>query len=83
MTVFAIDSEPGDMTHYQYVLIEHYDDYCITPLGSTFRFPQKLNWWEIKDADEEKIIEIADREHCNPWTVKEVIAAIKEMRSNR
>ena len=83
MTCFAIDSEPGDMTHYQYVIITHYEDYSVAPLGSAIRFPQVIRGAEVDHADDEMIQKIAYREQCNVWTVKEVINAIKELRGEK
>lgn len=81
ITGIHIISEPGDGTRYDYIMLDIYDEYVFAPFRSTFRFPQRLNYWEIKNADEEKIISIADKENCNPYTVKECIRAIKESRS--
>jgi hypothetical protein len=80
--VLEVHSEPGDFTHYHYAILEDYDEYTIMPLTkSTFRFPQRLNWWTVKDLGEAELIELAEKENCNVYTLREVISCIKEIRS--
>lgn len=76
--IFHVISEPGDMTRYDFMIIKNYDDYLITPFKSTFRFPQRINIWDIKNK---KIYndKIAEDNNCNPCTVKAVVDAIKKI----
>lgn len=80
MTIVAdhlihITSEPGDGTRYDYfVYRDGPDEFCFMPARSTFRFPQRLNFF--KDVDEDII---AVHERCNPFTVKECLRVMKEL----
>jgi hypothetical protein len=75
-------SEPGDMTRYDYIIYrDGQDNFCIMPATSTFRFPQRINYW-----DAQSILESADRLHamadkfdCNRFTLKEVCRTIVEL----
>lgn len=69
--IFHVISEPGDMTRYDFVVMKWTHEYVFMPLGSTFRFPQKLN--VFRKYTESLIYDIADRNRCNPCTVKECI----------
>lgn len=80
-SIYHIISEPGDGTRYDYFMFPYYDEYCVMPCKSTFRFPQKLNYWNVIDIDEDEIIEMSKEETCNPYTLKECIRTIKELRS--
>lgn len=46
-----IISEPGDMTRYDYILINDYDEYMIMPYKSGFRFPQRINYYNINNIN--------------------------------
>jgi len=77
ITVHHIISEPGDATRYDYLVnLTGLDEYSFAPVGSTFRFPQRLNYWEVLSLTEEQLLELAKEEHCNPWTLKECIRFI-------
>lgn len=81
-----IVSEPGDGTRYDYFIMKDGpDNYIFAPCGSTFRFPQRINYYEGVNArnDDSEIVRIAEREQCNPWTVKECISAMIEMEDRR
>lgn len=82
--LYLVISEPGDATLYDYLVFrDGPDDFCFMPRRSTFRFPQRINWWEIERGGEkwdEEIIEIiAKREHCNPYTVMECVRTMREI----
>ncbi len=68
--VWHIISEPGDATRYDFMVKQDYDDFIIFSAGSTFKFPQRINRWELDDEIK------AD---CNPSTTRAVIAALKEI----
>jgi len=77
---FSVTTEPGDMTRYSlFVHPVGPDEFTFAPNLSTFRVPQRLNYWDVKDAGDEKIKEIAEKENCNYWTVKECIRIIKKL----
>ena len=72
-----VEYEPGDMTRYSFFVHRlSPDDYSIAPKDSTFRFPQRLNIWDVTDIDEENLMRIAEKENCNPYTLKAVIDII-------
>ncbi len=55
-------------------------DYNFMPIGNTFRYPQMLDYYEVEDADQERIAELAEKWSCNYYTVKECIRAIMAIR---
>ena len=80
--VYHIISEPGDLTRYDYIMThDGPDEFIFAPMGNTFHYPQRLNYWDVKDVSSvEECIPIAEKEHCNPHTVLECIHAIKELK---
>jgi len=82
--LFHVISEPGDATRYDYFIFIDYDDYdecCFMPCRSTFRYPQWLNYWDVKDISEKDLIDLSSKEYCNPYTLKECIRTILELRA--
>jgi len=80
---FQIESEPGDATRYSYfVHRDGPDEFCFMPKRSTFRFPQRLNYWDVKDISEENLMELAKKENCNPHTLAECIRTVKEFKKD-
>jgi len=77
--IFQIESEPGDSTHYSYFVFSYYDYYMFMPCESTFRYPQRLNRYNVQNLSEEELIKMALNERCNVWTLKECIRTIEEM----
>jgi len=85
LAVRRVISEPGDSTRYDYLVYEDYDNYMFAPIGSTFAFPQRLDFWEvqliinIKDACDyiNKHKELAN---VNPNTLLECVNCIKHLR---
>jgi hypothetical protein len=69
--VYRVISEPGDATHYDYIVYEDGGTFHFCAAHSAIRYPHTLEWWEVKNADEEDIHKLAVREHCNPYTVAE------------
>ena len=76
--VSRIVSEPGDATRYDYYMAQDYYDFTFMPCKSTFRFPQRLNYYHVQDLTEEELVEMAEKHNCNPWTLKECIRSINE-----
>lgn len=79
--IWQVISEPGDCTYYDFIMVQNFDEFTFAPFASTFRFPQRINRYEIvenmAEEDKEKVIhQLAEREHCNPHTVKECIRII-------
>ena len=75
--MFHILSEPGDMTRYDYFCFVNYDEFCFMPCGSTFRFPQRLNRFDVKNLEDEELQKMAEEQFCNPCTLKECIRTIE------
>jgi len=74
-----ITSEPGDMTLYSYFIhrLSTYE-FSFAPNKSTFKFPQKLCYFDIENINtEEEYIDLAQKHNCNPHTLKECINCIK------
>jgi hypothetical protein len=80
--VYLIDSEPEDCTRYQYIVYKNgRDEYIFAPTKSTFNFPGRLNYWDIKGI--RTVLEcsgIAQELNCNPHTVFECIRTLKQIR---
>ena len=76
-------SEPGDMTRYDYFVYEDCDEYCFMPCNNTFRYPQKLNYWDTKILTEDQLMALAKKENCNPSTLRECIDTIKSLRGKK
>ena len=79
-----IVSEPGDMTRYDYIIYrDGPDEFTIAPARSTFRFPQRINYYSAKaiveSDDYEKINKLAEEKGCNLFTLKEVCRTIIEV----
>ena len=74
--IYHILSQPGDGTRYDYFCYHNFDEFCFMPRNSTFRFPQRLNYYVVKKLTEEELIKLAAKENCNPWTLKECIRTI-------
>lgn len=90
---FAIISEPGDATQYEYMVYrDGPDEFCFMPMATTFRFPQRLNYYSVKDLptsrkelmdnndnpiDNEPVFKMANEENCNVNTLMECIRTVK------
>lgn len=91
---FAIVNEPGDITRYEYMVYrDGPDEFCFMPMVNTFRFPQRLNYFDVKDMrplkdysmeevkniniNETPIMKLADKENCNTHTLMECIRTVK------
>lgn len=76
-------SEPGDCTRYDYIILRDYDEFIIMPYKSTFKFPQRLNYYEIQDViDIKTSIKYCNDNNMkdiNPHTLLECVTTIKEI----
>ena len=77
-----IIAEPGDMTRYDFIIHQDYDDFVIMPYKSPFAFPQRLNWYDIQDikdlSDAVNRVNTDNRlELVNPHTLLTVVNVIK------
>jgi hypothetical protein len=83
-SIYHIVSEPGDLTRYEYfVYRDGPDEFCIMPTDSPIRYPQRLNFYEHSELNEEACIEEAHKQNCNPWTLLECIRTIKEFHDGK
>lgn len=91
---FHVISEPGDATRYDFLVTKDYDNFLIVPYGSSFKFPQRINKYDIKanmndikqaieENDYENLIElcllVCNDEQVNCWTVVAVCKAIVQL----
>ncbi len=83
---FAIVSKPGDATIYEYMVYrDGPDEFCFMPMRSTFRFPQRLDYFEVVEMPtsreqmmkSKELFEMANELNCNPNTLMECIRTIK------
>ena len=93
LRVYHVDSQPGDATHYSYfVYRDGYDSFNFMPKDNTFKYPQKLSYWDVKDLDvrvpqemsgsrdvQQEIIDLAIKHDYNPYTIKECVRTIIEL----
>lgn len=77
--MYHINSQPGDGTRYDYFCYREGDHFCFMPCDSSFRYPQRLNIWHVKDLEDLELSSKAQGEFCNPWTLKECIRTMKEI----
>lgn len=87
--IYHVKSEPGDCTLYDYfVYRDGPDEFCFMPKDSTFRFPQRLNYWDVNNIEIdtskpitecEELFKLAHKENCNPYTLSECIRIVKEL----
>jgi hypothetical protein len=76
--LYHVVSEPGDGTRYDFVVLRQYDDFTFMPCKSTFRYPQRINFYDIPDSVlTSDFAEIAKKEQCNPHTVVECCKVAK------
>lgn len=82
ITLKHVISEPGDLTKYNYAYYQDFDEYFFIPVHNSFRYPQHINYWSIKNITEvnDIVIEIAKKNNCNPHTVMECIKTIQSSR---
>jgi hypothetical protein len=88
--IWEVVSEPGDGSRYHYLVVKQGDTFMFLPLRNTFKYPQKIGYWGVVDIDvdmdnsklemSKKITEIARFWDSNPWTVRECIATMKELK---
>ena len=77
--VYRVTSEPGDATRYDYFVIKYYDDFMFAPRENNFRYPQRINKWDV-DADNIEWVEnMSTKNNCNPWTVIECCKTIEDI----
>ena len=87
--MYHVISEPGDRTRYDYfVYRDGVEDFCFMPARSTFRFPQRVNYFDVKGMEIdsslpitecEELFRLAHKENCNPHTLAECVRTIKEL----
>lgn len=79
-TVLHVVSEPGDHTRYDYfVYKDGPDEFCFMPCRSTFKFPQRLNYYDCQGKSEKFLIAFAKTEDCNYHTIMECIRTMEEL----
>ena len=72
-----IVSEPGDCTHYDYIVYcDDEDVFHFMPCQSTFNYPQHIPLWSL---DDENIDDLAKKFECSPCTVAECMRTMREM----
>jgi hypothetical protein len=82
--VYHVVSEPGDATHYDYIAYrDGSDELCIMPGNSPIRYPQRLNYYECLELNEESTVEKAYKLNCNPYTLLECIRTMEELHNGK
>lgn len=73
-----IVSEPGDATRYDYVMVADASTFHFCAMHSSVRYPHTIDYYEVRNANTSQIIEIAEREACNAYTVAECTRSLIE-----
>lgn len=85
-SIHVVESEPGDLTRYVYIVARLGDEFKFMPFGNTFSYPDKLLRFEIPDKEcleFEDVVKIIDENSdINPNTVYECCHAIFEIYYN-
>ena len=68
-----IISEPGDSTHYDYLVLKRGYVFHFFTYKNTFKYPEYII------QGQEDVEFLADEWSCNPWTIKECLRTIKEL----
>jgi hypothetical protein len=55
------------------------DDFSFAPNHSTFKFPQRINYWDVKDLTDDEIQAYAKRDDCNFYTYKECVRMVIQL----
>ena len=80
MQLVHIISEPGNGIRYNYLVFRDGPaEFCFMPARSTFRFPQRLNFYDVQSAEESAIHLLSVEHNCSPWTIIECIRVMKEL----
>lgn len=80
MQLVHVVSEPGDGTRYDYLVFrDGPDEFCFMPARSTFKFPQRLNFYDVQSVKESAIHLLSVEHNCNPHTIIECIRVMKEL----
>ena len=77
--LYHVASEPGDCTRYDYFVFQNGDDFSFMPCRSPFKFPQRLNAYDISNLHRERELQMAEDEGCNLYTLQECIRTIKDI----
>ena len=81
--LYHITSEPGDTTRYDYIVLKMEDEYCFMPRKSTFKFPQRLNYWNVRmgldNTRGQELMELANLNNCNIHTLMECVRTVIEL----
>lgn len=81
--IYHIVSEPGDGTRYDYIMIIHDNEYLFVSYENDFRYPQRLNYYDVVDLSEEEMFALANQKICNFYTLAECIRSIKEHKEKK
>jgi hypothetical protein len=73
--------EPGDATRYDFVMGNPFNNHIwkIMPWGSTFDFPQHIDYDIIINMNSDEKYQESIKMKCNPCTLDAVIEAIKRI----
>lgn len=70
------------MTRYNYICIQAGpDDFSFMPFDNSFKYPQKINYWELEDESIDSFDKVANRYDCSPCVVRECFRTMKELRT--
>ena len=81
--VFAIDSEPGDATKYEYIMVLDGDTLNACALSGRIRYPPTLDFFEVEELGDIELVAMAKKIQVNPFTLIEVIRSWKILRKTR
>lgn len=78
--VVSVESEPGDGTHYSFIMWADKINHVVYFRGvnSTFNFPNYIPYCDIVEINKLDTIDKQPAYDCNPWTAKECARAAEK-----
>lgn len=80
--IYRVISEPGDVTRYEYLAYDDAGTFHFCGTRSMMHYPRTLDYWEVKSADKEKLLKIAEAQDCNVYTIAECARTVIQIVSN-
>lgn len=75
-------SEPGDATRYEYVVIHDVDEFYFCSARGHIPYPRAINYYNVRNASTDRIIELAAEQQVNPYTYAECARTVIEIMEN-
>lgn len=80
--VLHVVSEPGDATRYNYIVYQEVDNFYFCSAHGPMRYPHFINYYDVKNASTDTIIDLAEDQQVNPYTYAECARTAIELIEN-